>query len=92
MLNAIHEELLQLTSKITKIRQSGKKNSFPDELWRAAITITDRLPITTVCQAIKITPAYLRKKMLDLASINTKEPLTFSVLQTIGHVLAFPRP
>lgn len=77
MSNAIHEELSQLASKFTENRLLGKKHSFPDELWKAAIAITDKLPIAMVCQAIKITPAYLRKKMSDLASINTKEPLTF---------------
>ena len=57
MLNAIHEELSQLASKFSENRQSGKKKWFPNELWRAAITIADKLPVATVCQAIKTTPA-----------------------------------
>lgn len=77
MLNQIHEELSQLTLKFTEIRQSGKKNWFPDQVWREAITITDKLPIVTVCKAIKVNPTYFRKKMSDFASKNIKEPLTF---------------
>lgn len=77
MSSTVHDELFQLVSKFTAIRQSGKKNWFPDDIWKAAATITNKLSISVVCKAINVHPTYLRKKIADFSTTETQEPLTF---------------
>lgn len=77
MSNTVHEELAQLASKLTTIRQSGKKNWFPEEIWESAAIITNKLPISVVCKVLNVHPAYLRKKIADITTAHTQEPLTF---------------
>ena len=76
MPNTINEELAELASEFTAVRLSGRKSWFPDNIWKKAIIIANKLPISAVCQAIKVHPGYLRKKISDFDSSNTK-PLTF---------------
>ena len=73
----IDEELSQLASEFITIRQSRVRNRFPEEIWKRVINIANKIPIQTVCAAINIQVAYLRKKMSDFDSLECKEPLTF---------------
>ena len=49
-------ELQELISEFAAIRQDGKKNSFPEAIWRKAISIAQKLPFLVVCQAINVHP------------------------------------
>ncbi len=84
MSDTIHEELSKLASEFTALRQSGR-NKYPDDLWKAATEIANRLPLSEVCRAIKVQPAHLRKKISAFISKDAKESLTFlEIPQTIN--------
>jgi hypothetical protein len=77
MSKIINEQLIKLASEFAALRQSGKKNWFPDAIWQKAISIAQQLSIAEVCQAIKVHPAYFRKKMPLFASQDAEQPITF---------------
>ena len=72
-----HEELAALASEFSNLRQSAKKQWFSDTVWQKAVTITQKLPFAEVCKAIKVSPAYLRKKAALYLPINQEQPITF---------------
>ena len=77
MSKIINEQLIKLASEFAALRQSGKKNWFPDAIWQKAISIAQQLSIAEVCQAIKVHPAYFRKKMALFTSQDPEQPITF---------------
>lgn len=77
MSNIINEELIELASEFAAVRQGSKKNWFPKELWLKAVAIAQKNSLPDVCRAIKVHPAYFRKKMLLLAPLNSDESMTF---------------
>lgn len=76
MSHTINEELANLASEFAALRQV-KKNKFPKAAWQKAISIAQRLPLIDVCQAINITPAYLRAKIKNLNSLDSGTPIKF---------------
>jgi hypothetical protein len=77
MSKIIHDQLIELASEFATLRQSGKKNWFPDAIWQKAISIAQQLSITDVCKAIKVHPAYFRKKMTLFEPAAQVSPITF---------------
>jgi hypothetical protein len=77
MSKIVHDQLIELVSELAIFRQSGKKNWFPDAVWQKAISIAQQLSITEVCKAIKVHPAYFRKKMALFAPMSQVKPITF---------------
>ena len=77
MSKIINEQLIKLASEFEALRQSGKKNWFPDAVWKKAVFIAQQFSIAEVCQAIKVHPAYFRKKIPLFASQDTEQPITF---------------
>lgn len=71
------EELAALASEFFNLRQSAKKQWFSDTVWQKAVAITQKLPFAEVCKAIKVAPAYLRKKAALYLSVNQEQPITF---------------
>src|SRR5271155_2111736 len=66
-----------IASEFATLRQSGKKNWFPDAIWQKAVLIAQQFSIAEVCKAIKVHPAYFRKKMDLFAPQNEEQPITF---------------
>jgi hypothetical protein len=80
MSKTLHDQLIELALEFAAIRQSGKKNWFPDAVWQKAVSIAQQLPITDVCNAIQVHPAYFKKKMAHFAPLNQEPPITFMEL------------
>lgn len=83
MSRIINNQLIELASEFATIRQSGKKNYFPDAIWQKAFSIAQRLSIKEVCRVIKVHPAYFRKKMGFFKSQIEEQSITF--LELIAH-------
>ena len=77
MSTIIHDQLIELASEFATLRQFGKKNRFPNAVWRKAVFIAQQFSIPEVCKAIKVHPAYFRKKMALFAPQNEEKPITF---------------
>jgi hypothetical protein len=77
MSKTINDQLAELALEFASLRQSGKKNWFPDAVWQKAVSIAQQLSIAEVCQAIKVQSAYFRKKMALLAPQSEERPITF---------------
>lgn len=77
MSNTINDQLIELTSEFATLRKFGKKNYFSDNLWKKAVSIAQQLSIAEVCRAIKVHPAYFRKKMALFRSQSEEQPITF---------------
>jgi len=77
MSKIINDQLIELASEFTTLRQSGKKNWFPDTVWQKAVFIAQQLSIAEVCRAIKVHPAYFRKKMDLFTPQSEEQPITF---------------
>jgi hypothetical protein len=72
MSNIVHDELLALATEFAALRQSDNKRSFPEITWKKAIALTQQIPIDQVCEAIKISPTYLRKKASAFTRSNSE--------------------
>jgi hypothetical protein len=66
-----------LASEFETLRLSGKKNWFPDAIWQKAVLVAQQFSIAEVCRAIKVHPAYFRKKMALFAPQSEEQPITF---------------
>lgn len=77
MSTIIHDQLIELASEFATLRQSGKKNRFPNAVWQKAVFIAQQFSIPEVCSAIKVHPAYVRKKMAFFAPQSEEQPITF---------------
>jgi hypothetical protein len=77
MSKTINEQLIELASEFATLRQSGKKNWLPDAVWQKAVLIAQQLSIADVCRAIKVHPAYFRKKMALFSPQNEDQSITF---------------
>jgi hypothetical protein len=76
-MSKINDQLIELVSEFETLRQSGKKNWFPDAVWQRAVFIAQQLSIAEVCRAIRVHPAYFRKKMTLFSPQNEEPPITF---------------
>jgi hypothetical protein len=83
MSKSINEELIELASEFATLRQAGKRSWFPDAIWQKAILLAQQLPIPEICRAIKVHPAYFRKKQALLAPKNSDQSLTFLELTPV---------
>lgn len=77
MSKIINDQVAELASEFSTLRQSGKKNWFPDTIWKKAVFIAQQLSIAEVCRAIRVHPAYFKKKMALFTSLNEETPITF---------------
>ena len=77
MSKTLHDQLIELASEFATLRQSGKRNWFPDAVWKKAVSIAKQLPVMEVCKAIDVHPAYFRKKMALFSSLSQEPPITF---------------
>jgi hypothetical protein len=73
-MSIINEELRELISQFNTVRK-GSSKSYPDALWKKAISVAQKLPFLDVCHAIKVSPVYLRKKIAQLPSAD--KPMKF---------------
>jgi hypothetical protein len=64
-----------LASEFATLRLSGKKNWFPDAIWQKAVLVAEQFSIAEVCRAIKVHPAYFRKKMALFAPQSEEQPM-----------------
>ena len=46
--------------------------SYPAEVWKRAISLTNQFPVEKICQALSVQSAYFRKKMTDFEVILEK--------------------
>lgn len=77
MSKIINNELIELAQEFATFRQSGKKNWFPETLWQKAVFIAQQLSIAEVCRAIRVHPAYFKKKMVLFPPQSEKQHITF---------------
>lgn len=59
------QTLDELAIKFAQLR-SVNCRSYPEDVWKRAISLTNQFPIEKVCQVLLLQPAYFRKKMKDL--------------------------
>lgn len=59
----ISEELVELASEFNAQRQTGRKNWFPEAVWKKAIDLSKKFSINEVCRAIQVNPAYFKQKI-----------------------------
>jgi hypothetical protein len=77
MSTIIHDQLIELASEFATLRQSGKKNRFPNAVWQKAVFVAQQFSVLEVCRAIKVNPVYFRKKMALFAPQSVEQPITF---------------
>lgn len=75
MTNNLPEELAELASEFDTLRSTG--NRFPVEVWKAAIALTSKYPVHTVCNAIQVGKQYFCKKIAELTPEVKSPALTF---------------
>jgi hypothetical protein len=63
MSNTIHNELMALAAEFAAQRQSGNKRCFPENVWKQAVALAAQSSVARVSQAIKVSSAYLKRKM-----------------------------
>lgn len=58
------DSLEEIHSTLTHLRQkSTTRQKFPKELWEAIIRLIQIHPIEKICERLKISPAYLKRKI-----------------------------
>ena len=67
MSNIIHDEIMALAAEFAAQRRSVKNRRFPETIWKSAVTLAQKSSISQVSQAIKVSSAYLKRKMSLLA-------------------------
>jgi len=72
MSNTIHNELMALAAEFAEQRRSGNKSWFPEALWKRATYLVQQTSIAKVSQAIKVSSAYLKRKISILARSDAK--------------------
>jgi hypothetical protein len=83
MSNTIHNELAALAEEFSAQRQSGNKKRFSEIIWEKAVALARQSSIEEVSQAIKVSSAYLKRKMALLASSDSA--MTFIELPSPKH-------
>jgi hypothetical protein len=83
MSNTIHNELMALAAEVAAHRQSINKRQLPKAIWKRAIDLAQQSSVNEVCQATKISPTYLKRKMSTLALADAK--MTFVELIAPKH-------
>lgn len=74
MQQQVYIELNQLVLEFQTARKSCS-NKFPQDIWQKAISLTKKLSVDEVSEALHIVPAYLYKKIKESSS-NTR-PVRF---------------
>lgn len=83
MSNTIHSELVELAAEFAALRRSDNKKWFPEIIWKKAVALAQQSSVSKVCQAIKVPPSYLKRKMTFLAQ--SESEITFVELITPKH-------
>jgi len=83
MSNTIHNEIVALAAEFAAHRRSGNKRWFPETIWKQAVALAQQSSVGKVCQAIKVSSVYLKRKMSILAQSDSE--ITFVELITPKH-------
>jgi hypothetical protein len=70
-------ELSELAVEFTALRQLGSRRRFPNEIWLKAISLSQKIPLSELCQAIGISVQYFRKKIANFSHPVDKQSLQF---------------
>lgn len=90
MQQQIYAELNQLILEFQTARKSCS-NKFPQSIWKKAISLTKKLSVDEVSEALHVTSVYLHKKIKDLSPdikpIRFVEAVSHSPTATSGIVI-----
>jgi hypothetical protein len=68
-----NQTLDELAATFAELRAVSCR-SYPAEVWKKAISLTNQIPAVQVCQALSVQPAYFRKKMKDFGATFEERP------------------
>jgi|GEM_PF-5481290 len=63
-----NQTLEELAATFAELRAVNCR-SYPEEVWKRAISLTNQFPVEQVCRALSVQSAYFRKKMKDFGAI-----------------------
>lgn len=72
MPNTTNNELMALAAEFAEQRRLGNKRCFPKTIWKRAVALTQQYSVGEVCQTIKVSSAYLKRKMSILAQSDSE--------------------
>jgi len=62
------QTLSELAATFAELRTVNCR-SYPAEVWKRAISLTNQFPVEKICRALSVQSAYFRKKMKDFGEI-----------------------
>jgi hypothetical protein len=65
------QKLQELAVTFAELRASDCR-SYPEEVWRKAISLTKQIPVEEVCRVLSVQSAYFRKKMKGFEVVSVK--------------------